>query len=99
MWLCEWLAAHGWSPLFEVQGLVQDEVVRIFYSNVFNENHATLSFYTSVNKVPIHINPNYISHVTGIPREFNNPITFPPPLMTLSEKADVIVLLYRKSVA
>lgn len=91
MRLCERLEARGWSPLFEVKGPVHDEAVCIFYSNIFDENYTTFSFYTPVNKVPIHINLDYISNMTGIPKEFYNLIAFPPLLMMFDEKADMMI--------
>lgn len=71
----------------------------IFYSNIFGENYAALSFSSYVYKVPIHLNLDYISNVMGIPWELHNPIAFSPLPMTPNEKEDMIVWLYGKLMA
>lgn len=54
--------------MFSIKGPVHDEAVIVFYSNIFNENFWTSSFYSSIYKIPIAINPDYIFTFFGISR-------------------------------
>lgn len=63
----EQMRAHG--PYLDLQWLIQDEEVQIFYSNVFGENNRDNSFYSTVYGCPITVYPNYMAKLLYIPWE------------------------------
>lgn len=83
--------------MMSIKGPVHDEAIKIFYSNIFDENFWTLLFYSSVYKIPISINPNYISTFLGIPRVVDV-ILFPPRHMSKEYKAAMTRCLCEKTV-
>lgn len=64
--LYEHINTRGWMPMMSIKGPVYDEAVRIFYSNIFYENFWILSFYSSVYKIPIPINPTTSQPFLGL---------------------------------
>lgn len=70
--------------MFSLKEPVHDKAVRVFHLNIFNENFQVYSFYSSVYKIPIVINPNFIATL-GIPRilDANH---FPPLQMFKEDK-------------
>lgn len=95
--LYEHINTRGWMPIMSIKGLVHDEAVRIFNSNIFDENFWTLSFYSLVYKIPILINPDYISTFWGIPR-VADVIPFPPKHMSKEDKAAMTRRLCGKTI-
>lgn len=84
--LYEHINTRVWMEMMFIKVPIHDEAVRIFYSNIFDENFWTLSFYSSVYKIPIPINHDYISTFLGIPR-VADAILFPPRHMSKEDKA------------
>lgn len=83
--------------MMSIKGPVHDEAVRIFYSNIFDENYWTSLFYSLVYKIPITINPDYISTFLGIPR-IDDVIPFPPRHMSKEDKATMTKRLCGRTV-
>lgn len=60
-----------------IKSKVQEEVVRIFYSNIHNTNYTQLLFKMEVYGVGMLINPNRVSMLLGIVCPLANAMVFP----------------------
>lgn len=67
----------GWMQLTIIKGKVQQEVVHIFYSNIYNSDVTCLSFKIEVYNVWMFVNPNRIAMLLGINRPTTDVTIFP----------------------
>lgn len=95
--LYELINARGWMPILLIKGSIHNEAVRIFYSNIFDENFRNCSFYLTIYKILISINLDFISTFLGIPR-VADAIPFPPRHISEEDKAEMTHHLCGKTV-
>lgn len=60
-----------------IKGTVQQQAVKIFFSNIHNTNFTNLSFETEVYRVRMLINPYWAMMLLGIARPITNIAIFP----------------------
>lgn len=73
-----------------MKGPTQDEVIRIFYANIFDINHAQRSFKSIVNEVLISVNLYSVSNLLGVPHVTNEPIPFPIHKLFIEQKGESV---------
>lgn len=66
-----------WIQIIVIKGTVQQEAVRIFYSNIHNINFTNLSFEIEVYGVRILINPDQVAMILEIARPTTDIVAFP----------------------
>lgn len=81
--LLETIEAQQWLSLFFINDPIQEATIWIFYANFFHINNDQCSFYTTMNKVVLKVNPDLITHFLGGPRVTNNVISFPIHKLTM----------------
>lgn len=90
----DWISVMGWLPLFQIMGLIQEEVVHIFYSNMFEEDFSTQSFCSSVYKVPL--TADVIAELLSMPQVTKQELEFLIDKLTMAQKLEWVQELYGK---
>lgn len=71
------LVSDGWESLMTIKGEVQEEALRVFWSNIHDSSLKDLSFHTKVYGVPMSLDPSILSTLRGIARPTGKAVTFP----------------------
>lgn len=74
-------------------GLVQEEVMRVFYVNIFDINNEENSFWMVVCNTPMQVNPTILSQIFGVPHP-PTPIAYLIHRLTLEQKGGIVEWLY-----
>lgn len=72
------LVLGGWESLMIIKGEVQEEAVRVFWSNIHDLSLDNLTFHTEVYEVHMDIDPSALSTLVGITRPTSKVVAFPP---------------------
>lgn len=68
----------GWESLMTIKGIIQEEAVQVFWSNIHDSNLDDLKFHTKVYSVQMDLDPSSLSTLLGIARPTRQAFPFPP---------------------
>lgn len=85
----ERLEGIRWMPFISVSDPMQEEVVRVFYANMFEINMEDLFFWTMVCNTPVQVSLAILSDLFGVPHP-PAPIVYPVHRLTMEQKGGMV---------
>lgn len=79
----------GWESLMKIQGIVQEEVVQVFWSNIHDSGLKDLTFHTEVYGIQMDVDPSVLSTLLGIARPIGQVMAFPPKEIDKAAISDI----------